>query len=188
MGVGEPVMTLMRKTPAASIRWLSLADLRASHLATMALDAADPILTSGLNGLNGRAFDGDPPRADLVRATMAKPVGPGATLEIALRYRRGGGVVEAEATERGLAAPQAVDPQSPDLSLTLSAASGEPLQLQTAGTTPQRALIARERFCTLAHSGAIIAASARDGPQGSLPAFELAAMDGAKTLLAEACP
>ena len=59
MGVGDPVMALMRKTPAASIRWLSLADLRASGLATRALDAAEPIATSGANGLNARAFDGD---------------------------------------------------------------------------------------------------------------------------------
>ena len=63
MGVGDPVMTLMRKTPAASIRWLSPAELKDSHLATLALDPAEPILTSGANGLNGHAFDGDPPRA-----------------------------------------------------------------------------------------------------------------------------
>ena len=35
MGVGDPVMALMRKTPAASVHWLSLADLRASRLATL---------------------------------------------------------------------------------------------------------------------------------------------------------
>ena len=74
MGVGDPVMTLMRKTPAASIRWLSLAELKASHLATLALDPAEPMLASGANGLNGRAFDGDPPRADLVQASLAKPL------------------------------------------------------------------------------------------------------------------
>ena len=72
MGVGDPVMALMRKTPAASIRWLSLADLKASHLATLALDAAEPILTTGANGLNGRAFDGDPPPADLVEASATR--------------------------------------------------------------------------------------------------------------------
>ena len=116
MGVGEPVMTLMRKTWAASIRWLSLAELRDSHLVTLALDAAEPILTSGANGLNAKAFDGDPPRADLVQASIVRPVAGGdATLEITFRYRRGGGAVEAEAIERGLKAPQA--PSSPDLSL-----------------------------------------------------------------------
>ena len=73
MGVGDPVMALMRKTPAASVRWLSLADLKVSHLATLALDAAEPIATSGANGLNGRAFDGDPPPADLVQASAAMP-------------------------------------------------------------------------------------------------------------------
>ena len=55
MGVGEPVMTLMRKTWAASIRWLSLPELKDSRLATLALDAAEPILASGANGLNGQS-------------------------------------------------------------------------------------------------------------------------------------
>jgi hypothetical protein len=188
MGVGDPVMTLIRKTPAASIRWLSLADLEASHLATLALDPAEPILTSGLTGLNGRAFDRDPPRAELVQASIAKPVaGRPATLEIAFRYRRGGGVVEAEAMERDSETLEAADPRSLDLSLTLSAAGGEPLQLRTAGATSAHALIPRERFCALAHGGATIAASAPDQPQ-AVPPIELTAMDGAKTLIAEACP
>jgi hypothetical protein len=185
MGVGEPVMTLMRKTWAASIRWLSLAELKDSHLATLALDAAEPILASGANGLNGRAFDGDPPRADLVQASIARPVaGSGATLEIAFRYRRGGGAVEAEAIERGPETPQVADPPSPDLSL--SAAGIEPLPLKTAGTSHAR-LIPRERFCALAHGGATIAAMGPDGRQG-FPPVELAALDGAKVLIAEACP
>src|SRR5580693_10530696 len=89
MVVGEPVMTLMRKTWAASIRWLSPAELKDSHLATLALDAADPILATGANGLNGHALEGDPPRDDLVQASIVKPVvGGDATLAIAFRYRR----------------------------------------------------------------------------------------------------
>jgi hypothetical protein len=185
MGVGDPVMTLMRKTPAASVRWLSLGELRASHLATLALDAAEPILASGANGLNGRAFDGDPPRADLVQASIVRPVAGGATLEIAFRYRRGGGAVEAEATARGPETPQAADPPSPALSL--SAARGGPLQLKTAGATPVRTLIPRERFCALAHGRVTIASTPPERPQGFAP-IELAALDGAKTLIAEACP
>jgi hypothetical protein len=185
MGVGDPVMTLMRKTPAASVRWLSLAELKASHLATLALDAAEPILASGANGLNGRAFDGDPPRADLVQASIVRPVAGGATLEIAFRYRRGGGAVEAEATARGPETPQAADPPSPALSL--SAARGGPLQLKTAGATPVRTLIPRERFCALAHGRVTIASTPPERPQGFAP-IELAALDGAKTLIAEACP
>ncbi len=101
MGVGEPVMALMRKTWAASIRWLSPAELKDLHLATLALDPAEPILASGANGLNAKAFDGDPPRADLMQASLVRPLpAGGATLEIAFRYRRGGGAVEAEAIER----------------------------------------------------------------------------------------
>jgi hypothetical protein len=186
MGVGDPVMTLMRKTSAASIRWLSLAELKDSHLATLALDPAEPILTSGANGLNAKAIDGDPPRADLIQARLVRPLpAGGATLEIAFRYRRGGGAVEAEIT-RGLEAQPAAHPSSPDLSFTLSAAGVEPLPLRIAGPPPARLLIPRERFCALAHGGATIA-GASEGPQGLAP-VQLAAMEGARTLIAEACP
>ncbi len=114
MGVGDPVMALMRKTPAASVRWLSLADLRASRLATLALDAAEPILTSGSNGLNAHAFDGDPPPPDALQARVAAPLalpikGRGVMLEIAFSYRRGGGAIEAEITAREADTRQAVE-------------------------------------------------------------------------------
>lgn len=188
MGVGEPVMALMRKTWAASIRWLSPAELKASHLATLALDAAEPILTSGANGLNAHALDGDPPRADLMQASLTRPLAAsGATLEIAFRYRRGGGVVEGEAVERTLDASLAAHPPSPDLSLTVSAPGVEAVPLRIAGSTAAATLIARERFCALAHGGATIASMAPDGPQSFAP-VKLAAMDGARTLIAEACP
>ena len=135
MGVGDPVMALMRKTPAASIRWLSLADLRASGLATRALDAAEPIATSGANGLNARAFDGD--RRPFVQASVAKPFGgQDAALDIAFRYRRGGGAVEAEATPRDSGSRLAADPPAVGWSLTLNARGGEPLRLTAAGTAP----------------------------------------------------
>jgi hypothetical protein len=185
-GVGDLVMALMRKTPAASIRWLSAAELKASRLATLALDPAEPVLASGANGLNAKAFDGDPPRADLVQATLTKPIAEdGAALEIAIRYRRGGGAVEMEVIERGLNAPLA--PPSLDLSLASGAPSGEAASSRAAGTTPARGLIPRERFCTLAHGGATLAVGSPGGPEGIAP-VEIAAMDGAKALIAEACP
>ena len=173
MGVGDPVMALMRKTPAASVRWLSLADLKASHLATSALDAAEPIATSGANGLNGRAFGGG-------------------TLGVAFRYRRGGGAVEAEMTAREVETRQAADPPAPDWSLTLTAPGAEPLQLTTAGTAPASAIIARERFCALAKGGRLVIEPVRGALAGGgaepPAAFSLAAMDGAKALIGEACP
>ena len=193
MGVGDPVMALMRKTPAASVRWLSLADLKASRLATLALDAAEPIVTNGANGLNGRAFDGDPPPADLVQASLAKALaGRGATLEITFRYRRGGGAVEAEATQRD-ETRQAADPPAPDWSLTLSAPGAEPLRLTTAAMTPTRAIIPRQRFCALASGGRLVAepspgASASGAAQEPPAAIYFVTMDGAKTLIEEACP
>jgi hypothetical protein len=185
MGVGEPVMTLMRKTWAASIRWLSPAELKDSHLATLALDAAEPILASGANGLNGHAFDGDPPRPDVVQASVVRSAEGGATLEVTFRYRPGGGAVEVEAIEHGLDSPRAADRSSPDSNV--SAAGGGPLQLKAAGVTPVRTLIPRERFCALAHGRLTIASTPPERPQ-SLAPIELATMDGAKTLFAEACP
>jgi hypothetical protein len=186
MGVGDSVMTLMRKTAAASIRWLSPAELKASRLLTLALDPAEPVLASGANGLHAKALDGDPPRAGLMEASVARPVPQSdGTIEIAFRYRRGGGAVEWEANERGLKAPEA--PLSFALSLASSAAGGEAVQLPISGAAPARALIARERFCALAHAGATVTAAAPGGAQSFAP-VELAAMDGAKPLAAEACP
>ena len=95
-GVGEPVMTLLRKTPATSIHWLSLDDLKASRLATAALDPAQPILSEGANGLDGRAFEAAAKPLRLT-ATVADRQGSGAVL--ALTYRRGGGALELELTE-----------------------------------------------------------------------------------------
>ena len=179
MGVGEPVMTLMRKTWAASIRWLSLPELKDSRLATLALDAAEPILASGANGLNGKAFDGDPPRPDLAQASVVRTgARGGATVEVTFRYRPGGGAVEVEAIARGLNSPPAVDLSYLDSSV--SAAGGEPLLLRTTGATPVRTLIPRERFCALAHGRVTIASPPPERPQGFAP-IELAALDGAKT-------
>ena len=125
MGVGDPVMALMRKTPAASIRWLSLADLRASGLATRALDAAEPIATSGANGLNApgvrrRAADADSCR----RASPSRSADRAPALDVAFRYRRGGGAVEAEATPRDSGSRLAADPPAVGWSLTLNASRG----------------------------------------------------------------
>src|SRR5271170_3860353 len=67
MGVTDPVMTLLRKTPASSIRWLSIPEMTESHLAREAPDAPKPFRTSGATGLNGHAFDGATARAGLMR-------------------------------------------------------------------------------------------------------------------------
>ena len=56
------------------------------------------------------------------------------------------------------------------------------------GMSPAHALIPRERFCALTHGGAIMAASAFAGSRESPPTVELSALDGAKGLIAEACP
>ncbi len=188
MGVGDPVMTLLRKTPAGSIRWLSIPEMTESHLATQALDAAAPVMTSGANGLNGHAFDGATARAGLVTAKGAAPIAqsgdsPGLAIETTLTYRRGGGAVEvAVVAQDGSAAPKG---------WTLTGTGGEPLPIKAASAGPARATIPRERFCALAHDGKL--AAAPDGGAGASPpqgpvTFDLAAMEGASALVAEACP
>jgi hypothetical protein len=198
MGIGDPVMAMLRKTPAASVHWLSLDDLRDSRLATLMLDAAEPILASGANGLNGHAFEGDPPPPDLLRATTAETLalpikGLGGRLEIALSYRRGGGAVEAEVTAPEADGREAADQQASGWTLTLAPDGGESLQLKMAGLTPARAIIPRERFCALGQDGKLVAS-----PHASLApdswaddpsvGFALADLEGAKALVAEACP
>jgi hypothetical protein len=198
MGIGDPVMAMLRKTPAASIRWLSLDDLRDSRLATLALDAAEPILASGASGLNGHAFEGDPPPLDLLRATTAETLalpikGLGAALEMALSYRRGGGAVEAEVTAPGADGREAVRQPDSGWTLTLAPDGGEPVKLKMAGLTPARAMIPRGRFCALGQDGKLVA-SPHAGPASDSWAddpsvgFALADMEGAKALVAEACP
>jgi hypothetical protein len=188
MGVTDPVMTLLRKTPASSIRWLSIPEMTESHLATEALDAAEPFMTSGANGLNGHAFDGATARAGLMTAKGAAPIAqsgdsPGLAVETALSYRRGGGAVEiALVAQDGSVAPKG---------WTLTGTTGEPVPIKAASAGPARATIPRERFCALAHDGKLVAApdggASAAAPQGPVT-FDLAAMDGASALIAEACP
>jgi hypothetical protein len=197
MGVGDPVMALLRKTPAASVHWLSLADLTDSHLATSALDAAQPILTSGVNGLNSRRFEGDPPPPDLLRAGAVEPLalpvaGRSVMLEIAFSYRRGGGAIGVEVTARDADTRQPVDPPASGFSLTLTADRVELLQLKTAGSSPPLTIIPRERFCALAHDGKIVVAPATSpaaGPWADEPpvAFAFAEMEGRTAVVDEAC-
>jgi hypothetical protein len=198
MGVGDPVMAMLRKTPAASVHWLSLDDLKVSRLATLALDAAEPILTSGANGLNGHAFDGDPPPPDLLRAhmaeTLALPIkGLGSTLEIALSYRRGGGAVDAVVTAPEAEGREAADQPDSGWTLTLASDGAESLQLKMAGLSPARAIIPRERFCALGHDGKLVAsphASPASDSWADDPSvgFALAQMEGAAALVDQACP
>ena len=188
MGVGDPVMALLRKTPASSIRWLSLPEISESHLATGALDAAEPMLTSGANGLNGHAFDGDPARPDTIAAKGAAPLPePGGAylpIETTLIYRRGGGTVEV-----ALAAADAAKKAGAQTGWTL-ASGGDPLQLKASADGQARGAIPRERFCALARDGKLVATPGGSAAGAAQPrlAIDLAAMDGATALVAEACP
>jgi hypothetical protein len=191
LGIGDPVMDLLRKTPASSIRWLTLAEMSESHLATLALDGAEPMLASGANGLNGHGFGADAARPDLVTAKGSAPlVGSGergSTLEVSFSYRRGGGTVEAAFANRD-ARPPIVAPGS----WTITEAGGDAMSLRVAGAGPAEAILPRERFCALMKAGKFMVepqAASSGSPTTQAPiAFDFAAMDGAKALMDEACP
>ena len=180
MGIGDPVMTLLRKTPASSIRWLSLPELRSSRLATLALDAADPIAADGANGLNAHGFDGAESASADFRAHGQAPFAGGA-LEASLIYARGGGIVAL-----ALSTKAASGEAAPWLEWTL-AFGGQSLPLKPEGAAA-RAEIPRDRFCAGARGGATIATVEGDSGEPPKAAFDLARLSGAAALIDEACP
>jgi hypothetical protein len=188
MGIGEPVMTLVRRTPAASIRWLSPLELSESHLATGALDASAPILATGLNGLNSHALAGDPPAPDVVTASVSGSLAALArsgavTLEATFAYRRGGGVIGASLAARDSDRKTVADPSPDGWTLTLTAGGGEAGEWKAGGRAEARAMIPRERFCALARGGTLVAA-----PPEPPTRFDLAGEGGLGAIAAEACP
>jgi hypothetical protein len=202
MGVGDPVMTLLRKTSAASVRWLSDEELRDSHLATLRLDNTAPILSTGANGLNGHAFDGDPPRSDLLTASgeaALKPASDGRDLRLSatFSYRRGGGGVEATFALRDAGAADIGAKPGIDLKLAAAPDAAGNASAPSSDRQTLRVILPLANFCSLAHGGKFTATlSGRLPPDtgqggGAMRAwpieFDLAAMDGAKTLFREAC-
>ena len=103
------------------------------------------------------------------------------------------GAVEAEMTVSDVETRPASAPLSPNWSLPLPAPGAESLRLSAAGAPPGRAIVPRERFCALAKGVWLTVAPAGDdspgeGAQDAAAGFTLAAMAGAKALIAEACP
>jgi hypothetical protein len=179
-GVGEPVMTLLRKTPAASIRWLSLDEIEAAGLATASVNPAHPILSEGLTGLDERGF-GEAARPLTINAAIADRRGSGAML--ALTYRRGGGAVELALTDPG----KPPEPASTDW--TLGVAGGEKLALKGAGNSTASGLLPRVSFCALGRDGSIVATPSSQAPPASGPlAFDLASAASVQAMVDEACP
>ena len=180
MGVGDPVMDILRKTPAASIRWLSPAELSESRLTTGAIDAASPILADGLNGLNTRA--GDPPAPEIVKARVSGPLADpthagGIRLETTFLYRRGGGVVGASIAARDADGKSVADPSPEGWMLTLTPKAGGSEHWNAGGRSRAEALIPRGLFCALLGGGTLSAAPAGALAEGDPPlspaAFDL---------------
>ncbi len=174
MGVGEPVMTLVRKTPAASIRWLSLDEIEASGLANGALDPAEPIVTQGANGLSGRAFG----ETDAVSGLTAKLVADGVSLS--LTYRQGGGALQMALSAADGRAP--ADPAG--WSVT---AGGAPIVLSTDAAGASTALLPRDRFCALAPDDRVVATPQTASAARRPLVLDLGGAD-AQAIRTQACP
>lgn len=173
-GVRDPVMTLLRKTPAASIRWLSLDEIKASRLATGTLDPLAPVRIDGANGLDALAFE-DPPRPEFMSAKVPDRDGLGA---LTLIYRRGGGAL-------GLALSQ-FDAGAAPSGWTVTAA-GAPLPLAKSGDGAIRAFLPRDRFCAPGGDRRIVATAAA-APTPTPLVFNLAGVGEILDLAREACP
>ncbi len=180
MGVTDPVMSLLRKTSAASIRWLSVDEIKASGLATGALDPAEPILAAAANGLNESPF-GQPATADVMTAKIGGRDASGTGLTFT--YRRGGGALELALNASGHGTEAAAT------HWTAAVAGGAPLTLAAARPGPVRGLIPRTQFCALARDGRITVtpSSAAAGALGTLT-FDVAGVKGVRALFDEACP
>ena len=148
---------------------------------------AEPILTSGANGLNGHAAGAAGPELIVVAKGSAGSKDD-ETVEASFSYRPGGGTVEAVLMAN--AAAGTARPPAGDWRLT--AAGADALPLKAAGEGAARAILPRQRFCALAHAGKFAAEPVAAPPAGSEPAkpvaFDYAAFDGAAALVAEACP
>jgi hypothetical protein len=180
MGVTEPVMSLLRKTSAGSIRWLSIEEIEASGLANGTLDPAEPILGTAANGLNGSTL-GQPPSAEVMMAKVGDPNGSGAGLT--LTYRRGGGALELALNDP----TQATEAATADW--TAAVTGGPPLALKVVHPGLTRVLIPRPRFCALATDGRIVVTpgSASAGALRTVT-FEVAGVKSVRALFDEACP
>jgi len=175
MGIGEPVMALLRKTPAPSIRWLSRPELMASRLATLSLDAAAPIATSGPNGLNGHAFENGPAGSPDLTAHGEAPI-EGDAFGARLAYARGGGVIAIALVAPAPAATAA------RLGFMLKL-GGQSLAIEPDAS----ATIPRDLFCAGARAGQLILTAAGDHGLAPKAALDLTRVDGAAALIDDAC-
>ncbi len=169
MGIHEPIMTLLRETPAAGLRWLSKEEIAESEIATATLDAAEPILVAGVNGLNVRSnLKGTP-----MVLTASGRTGDDLPAKVTFAYRLGGGAV-------GLTFSGAGGPK-----LGIKLGTGTPLTAEPSPGGGQRAEIGRTAFCALDLTGTMVTTTS----DGGVPyRFHLADVRGLKELFAAACP
>ncbi len=205
MGVGDPVMKLMLRTPARDVHWLTPAELEASRLATIWLDGASPIVEgAGASGLGGEPVDARSDAASLFVATSASPLersvaGAQAELDASFAYRRGGGTVLASLVARNSTGGNAVDLGGAGTFLILYPEGVEFRGAKIAAGSPMAVSIPVRSFCRMRAGGRAVVSFIElsrtpAAPDGAVPprqppvVIDPLAADGAKPLFDEACP
>jgi len=198
MGVADPVMKLTMTTPSKSIHWMTADELRLSHLATVWVDRANPILADAQSsGLAGSAIDAKSPSATQLvakaSAPLADPVnGHRATLEATFAYRRGGATVTTTLAVRDAETAAPLDLPGAGAYLVFYPQGAEYRAGRLAAAAPAQFAVSLAGFCKLRRSGAAVVVSfigdAPDAPHPAPVTVNPLAVDGGRALFEEACP
>jgi hypothetical protein len=206
MGVVDPVMKLTLATPAKDVRWLTAEELAASHLATIWVDGASPVIEdAGANGLRGQPIDAQSGAASLLTAKVASPLerpveGRPAALEASFAYRRGGGTVLASFLARDSVGGAPLEGPGSGIFLILYPEGAEFRAARPAAGEPMRVTIPVGAFCRLNSVGRAVVSFVE--PSAGTPArtdgaaepgqppvtIDPIGADDATLLFDEACP
>jgi hypothetical protein len=194
MGVGEPVQRLTATTPSASIRRLTMGELRDSRLATHVLDGPFPIRAGrGSNGLKAISID-DGATGDLL-AEAAEPLmlgdGRAAEVNLQIRYHPGGGNVRVDLTVRDPGSKEGLE-VGKNGALLIVGPAGPAFAALPRKDRKLRMIVPLSLICQLraARTATLTLFDDEAGTDGAWApvAIDINALVGAKPLLDEACP
>jgi hypothetical protein len=194
MGVGEPVPGLTATTPSASIRRLTMPELRDSRLATHVLSGPFPIRAgTGSNGLQSISID-DGTTGDLL-AQAAQPLtisaGRAAEVDLRIRHHLGGGNARIDLAVRDPETKERVE-AGKNGALLIVGPAGPAFAALPRKDTRLRMIVPLSLICQLRGArGAALTLfddeAGTDGAWSPVP-VDVDAFDGAKPLFDEACP
>lgn len=206
MGIGSPLMQLIRSTPATEFHRLTAQELLASRLITIWIDGSSAVVDGvGANGLAGVPVDPSSGHKAEITASGSWPFPlPASGREIALQatftYRRGGGVVEATLKTRDSITNAEAEVRGRGFTLTLAPGGAEYHLLKPMNGDPIQDAMPLARFCDLPNQGRIVI-EPFDGPATNIVesgasanpheppiSIDINTAEGIDALFQEACP